>query len=206
MGLAHCQTLLAKIITDATLRERFFEDAVSVGQEFGLGPEESARFALLSARQAEQAAGSLRNKRLGEVEKLLPLSRLVLTNSTFAQLFHRHVARFSRAGAKKLRDDAVAFAGFAEQAVRAGDLEPEWVADLLRYEAAQLIAVGPNRRWTVRLLRHSISDLVRCARSMRGTPATNWTLAIWFRASNQGRLHHVYLRLSVRYPRMNGAL
>ena len=197
MGLAHCQTLLAKLTTDANLRKRFFTDSVRVGMEFGLGPEEAARFALLSARQAEQFAGSLRNKRLGEVEKLLPLSRLVLTDAAFSELFHRHAARFSAAGVKKHRDDAVAFAGSAEQAVRAGTVGPAWVADVLRFEAARLVAVDPNRCWTARLLRHSVSELVLCAHSKQGAPPPRkWTLAIWFRASCKSRLRHLQLSLS----------
>ena len=193
MGLAQCQTLLAKLMTDATLRKQFFDDSVSVGLEFGLGPEEATQFARLSAPQAERFASSLRNKRLGEVEKLLPLSRLVLKNPAFSERFYRDAARFGAAGVKKHRDDAVAFARLAEQAVRAGDVGPAWVADVLRYEAARLVAADPRRRWTVRLLRHSISDLVLCARSMReAPPPTKWTIAVWFRASSKGRLRHFH--------------
>lgn len=207
MALANCQTLLAKLITDATVRKRFFADPVRVGLEFGLGPEEAARLALLSACQAEDFAGSLRKKRLGEVGKLLPLSRLVLTNAAFSELFHRHAARFSAVGVNKHRDDAVAFAGSAEQAVRAGTVGPAWVADVLRFEAARLVAVDPNRRWTAQLLRHSVSELVLCAHSMQGPPPPRkWTLAVWFRAFRKGRLRYLQLSVSVRSPGLKCAL
>jgi hypothetical protein len=81
------------------------------------------------------------------------------------------------------------------------------VADILRYEAARLVAVDPNRFCTARLLRHSVSELVLCAHSMQGAPPhTKWTLAIWFRASCKSRLRHLQLSLSVRASEMKCTL
>jgi hypothetical protein len=81
------------------------------------------------------------------------------------------------------------------------------VADVLRFEAARLVALDPYRCWTVRLLRHSVSELILCAHSMQGAPPqTKWTLAIWFRTSCKCRLRHLQLSLSVRSPEMKCTL
>jgi hypothetical protein len=195
MGLAHWQDLLARLYTDAALRERFAADPQAVGREFGLGPEEAARLAELSTAQLRHFAASLVTKRRREVEKQLPLARRALREAVFAELFRRHAAAFHPAGARKHRDDAVAFAAVLERAARAGEIGPAWVADLVRYEAATLVMGDPSRLWAARRFRHSLVDLVRDGLEGGGAPPSRTSLVLWFRLARRGRVRRLVLAL-----------
>jgi hypothetical protein len=183
MGLADDQKLLARLATDATYRKRFLAE-----------PEQVDR-AGLSAREVERFARSLLRKRLGEVEKLLPLSRRALGEARFAELFLRFARGSVPSGVKKHRDDAVAF---AESVIRAASVEPAWASDLLRYESAALAATDPALRFVFRGFRHAIADLARAATLGGPPPPTRPTLGVWFRLSPRGRLRHVLLSLPRR--------
>jgi hypothetical protein len=204
MGLVNNQKLLARLCTEAALRQRYSADPRGVGIAFGLNPEEAEHLAALAVRQVEQFAGSLRNKRYREVTKLLPLSFLVLGDAVFSRLFRRHAARFLPSGVRKHGDDALAFAGLLGCAVSRGEAGPEWAADLVRYEAARLAASIPGRRCTLLFLRHALADMVACTRTRRAIPhvlPTRWSVAIWFRASPMSPLRHVHVSWPVRSPK-----
>lgn len=199
MGLADCQKLQARLYTDADWRARFFADPRALGADFGLSAEEVDRLAQLSEFQVGRFADSLRHKRRNDVGKLLPLTRRVLGEARFAALWDRHGAAHGPNGGKGLRAGAIAFAIALEPEVRRGEIRSPWMADLLRYEAARLVAADPTRRWTVRYFHHPIADLVRAVHARPGVPPpTKPTLAIWFRASRAGRLRHLVLSLPSR--------
>ncbi len=207
MGLADCQKLLARLYTDAALRARFFADPRTLGAEFGLSPEEVERLARLPEVPVRRFADSLRHKRRNDVGKLLPLTRRVLGDARFAAQLDRLGSGAGPDAARGLRAGAIAFALALEPAVRTGEIGSPWMADVLRYEAARLLAADPTRRWTVRFFRHRITDLVRAVLAESGAPPpTRPALAIWFRRCPTGNLRHVVLSLPgrSRFGRLSG--
>jgi hypothetical protein len=189
MGLAEAQRLLARLSTDAALRGRFAEDPAGVAAEFGLSPEGAASLAGLPFGQLEDFARSLVRKRRGEVESLLPLTFRAVETAQVAAWFTRHARSYVPLGIKKHRDDAVAFAGFLAREV----VDPPWLSDLARFEAAALLAHDPGRRWVVLRLRHDPSGLVRSSIEGEPAPKTRPTLVVWFRLSTGGRLRRAVL-------------
>jgi hypothetical protein len=188
--------MLARLYTDAALRARFFDDPEAVGAELGLGWDDLTRLGPLSEAQVGRFARSLWSKRRKEVEKALPLTLLALGEDRFATLFLRHASGPVPSGVQKHRADAIAFAAFLEDEADAGHLGPAWVVDLMRYEAARLLAWDSTRRWLVLRLRHTLDDLVQAALG-GGDPAPRScpTLAVWFRPTRRGQLRNVALSL-----------
>lgn len=196
MDLIITQLLLARFYTDATLRNRFIADPEAVAREFGLDSHQSSEFAQLSARQVSFFADSLIRKRLGEVCKLLPLTRTAL-GIRFDSLFRRF-AQCHRLHMPKLhQSDAIAFCAFLEKAARADFPEKPWALDMARFEAACLEANAAGRHWIVRLFRYPIRGLVRSVVEADSTsvPAPRPTVAVWLRCSRPGRLRIVAFSL-----------
>src|SRR5690349_10140574 len=100
MGLTKIQQVLAQIYIDSSLRENFFSDPRRVGEELGLSPEENLLLSQLSAKQVNIFAGSLKHKRLNEVEKLLQFTNKVL-GKKFAKLFFQYAEKNNPNGIKK---------------------------------------------------------------------------------------------------------
>jgi hypothetical protein len=103
---------------------------------------------------------------------------------------------------KKHRDDAAAFAAFVARAVCGGEVQPAWVADLIRYEAAWLVARDPDRRWTACRLRHAVGDLERATLEGEGAPGPRPTLALWFRPLRSGKPWRLTLSMPRWWPRI----
>jgi hypothetical protein len=202
MGLAQSQRLQARLYTDAALRERFLADPRGVGASFGVEPEDAEQLSRLAVEQVERLARSLLHKRRGAAVKLLPRAHRALGEARFAALFLRHAAGYVPSGVRKHGDDAVAFADFVARAVRGGEVQPAWVADLIRYEAAWLVTRDPDRRWTACRLRHSVGDLVRATFRGECAPGPRPTLALWFRPSRSGRLWYLSLSMPRWWPRI----
>jgi hypothetical protein len=57
------EALLARLLTDRELCERFLADPVAVAGEHGLSPDESRSVATMSAQDLTTAARSFKNKR-----------------------------------------------------------------------------------------------------------------------------------------------
>ncbi|NES85000.1 MAG: hypothetical protein F6K10_28300 [Moorea sp. SIO2B7] len=196
MGLVEGQKFLAQIYTNQEVRASFFVDPQGVGKEFGLSVEEVNNLAQLSVQQVNFFASYLRNKRLNEVCKLLPLTYKVL-GKVFIQLFGIYAQNYVPKGIKKHRNDAIAFSHFIEQVASSEKIEPLWVLDLLRYETIWLKVADPSCRWQIFWFRHSIKDL---AKSVKINPEKaillrQTTLAVWFRFSKERQLRHIILSL-----------
>lgn len=194
MGLVEIQRTLARLYTDATLRERFFGDPLGVGRELGLSDEEARELARLQEQQVNSFADSLRSKRFLEVTKLLPMTNRVL-GEEFAAHFKTYAATYKPAGVKKHLGDACAFALYLEKRIRRARKHPRWVLDLLRYERARLKAADPARRVVARLFRHDISRLVRSVARREENPATDrrFTVAVWWRPQRRGTVRYAVL-------------
>ena len=194
MGLVEIQRTLARLYTDATLRERFFGDPVSVGRELGLSDEVARELSRLPAQKVGSFADSLRAKRLLEVNKLLPMTSRVL-GGEFAAHFKTYAADYSPSGVRKHLGDALAFASYLEAKIRRASEHPRWLLDLLRYESARLKAADPARRVTTQVFRHDISLLVRSVARREETPAAEkrLTVAVWWRPQRRGTVRYTVL-------------
>jgi hypothetical protein len=194
MGLAETQRLLAHLYTDAGLRERFFAEPHEVGEAFGLGADETDHLRQLSRQQAECFASALKQKRLKLAGRLLPLTRRVL-GERFAELFSCHAEATPLHGAQRYQRDAVAFSRFLGRVAAREGLEPPWVADLARYEAAWLEAQAPGCRLLVRRFRYAVGGLGRdeTRDGTIATPRKRLCLGVWLTPAAGARVQHVLL-------------
>ena len=196
MGLAETQRLLARLYTDAGLRERFFADPLRIGEEFGLGRDDARQLARLSARQVNFFADSLHAKRLGEVRDLLPLTVRALGERA-ASLFKDYAETNLPRGIRKHREDAAAFADYLTKIVVFGGADAERVAELARYERTWLKAADMTRGVIACRFRLDVDELARAAGRGDERPALGRkaALVVWFRLSHGRRLRHLVLRL-----------
>jgi len=191
MGLAEVQRTLARIYTDAELRERFFGDPLNVGREIGLSAEESSNLAQMSAAQVKTFADSLYGKRLLGVGKLLAMTR-----RTLGERFDAHFRRFAAApvqgGTPQYLDDAMKFATYLENSLCEERVGSGWTLDLLRYEKARLKAADPKRRVVAAYFRHDISRLVRSVARKEEPPTVvkRATVALWVRSKPHGPVRY----------------
>lgn len=182
MGLAEIQNALARLYTDAELRERFFEDAKSVGREFGLNDEEINQLSKISSDELSFFSDSLLWKRLNEVEKLLPLTKKMLSED-FKDLFQSFAPTHNSTEIKKHLDDAIAFSKFLERKIQIG-----WQVDLIRFEAARLEFNGMNRKLIVKRFYYDVIDLIEKIsgdEQFEIAKQKKW-IGIWFRMKKQG--------------------
>ncbi|WP_435017727.1 hypothetical protein TA3x_005347 [Tundrisphaera sp. TA3] len=187
MGLAERQRLLARLATDAGLRDRFADDPAAATAELGLSPDDAGWLAALSSGPLALFAGSLIAKRRGEVAKLLPGTARALGPARFSERFRRHASdRPIPGGPRKHRDDALGFAATIGR--DAGD--PPWVADLARLEAGALRAHDPARRLAAVGLGHHPADLA-LALDSGVLPGRRPTLILWVRPRRGGRLRRL---------------
>jgi hypothetical protein len=141
-------------------------------------------------------AASLERKRLTAVRKLLPLTNRAI-GPQFADLFRRHAARYSPRGHKRHRDDALAMAALIERVALEGGLAPASVAQLVRYEAAQIEASDRMRLFTVCWLGRPNGELTPSS-GLASDGAVNRlrpAVLVWFRCWLNGRLGRVVLPL-----------
>jgi len=199
VGLAQTQHILARLYTNATLRERFFRDPEHVGQEWGLTPDEVRHMAELSRQQVNHFAASLMHKRCNEVVKLLPLTHRVL-GETFTCLFREYAGVYVPCGTHKHHDDALAFAAYVAHD-RAAPGIPPWLLDLARYEAGWLKAKESTCRILLRHFRYHVGEIVdRLARGDAITACPRQpTVALWYRSGRRGPVRHVVLAVPRRH-------
>lgn len=192
MGLVEFQSALARLYTDSLLRERFYADPSTIGQQLSLTDAETSQIAQLSATQVVVFAASIVAKRRHEVGKLLPLTRRVLARR-FQDDFARYAVAPIPEGLDKHRQEAITFATFLEAAGHG--LRPAWALDILHYERAWLEAASPGRRWLARHFRYPVGKLAHSLRrgdAPASVPPVK-TIGIWFRFAPSGPLRHLLL-------------
>lgn len=180
MGLAARQQMLARLFTDAPLREQMLSDPERMRSAFDLDAEEVVQL----VGECDRFAISLIHKRRGEVEKLLPLSRRAMGKHHFTTCFSTFARQSVPHGAKKHRADAIAFADFLR---RSSSIKMAWIVDLLRYEAAMLAADTPKLHLTIRVFRYALADLVDAALEQATSPPRRWSVGIWLKVAPGGR-------------------
>lgn len=149
------QSLLARLYTDADLRERFLASPQKIGFEHGLNKTEVEQITGILPGELKFFAESLFHKRLREVEKLLPAARKVL-DKDFAVLFREFSRQFLPGEIKKHLQDAIEFAGFLRQK----RLEPMWLADLIKFEQARLEFNGAAKAFVFRRFNYDIREIL----------------------------------------------
>lgn len=175
------QPVLAQLYTNAELRSRFFANPQLVGAELGLNTTQIQQLSLLSAAEVNLFATSLKRKRLGEVQELLPMSAKAL-DKDFYKLFWQYAETYIPQGIKKHLLDAIAFANYIE---KLDNIEPEWILDLVKYEKSWLEATEPNRRLILRCFRYAVNRSDGNFQVLQQP-----SLAIWFRLLSRGKLRY----------------
>lgn len=198
MELMRTQQILARLYTEAPLRERLFAEPRSVTEELQLTDTELELLMQLPAAQVDLFASSLVRKRAREVSKLLPVTARALGKS-FEPLFVAHAQTYRPLGIRKHFDDALAFARFLRQRVRERALMDPWTGDLARYEASSLEAAHSTRRFVLRFFRYPVAQLVTLASRWEHVPSVERQpcVAFWFRPWRRSRLWHLNMRLPI---------
>jgi hypothetical protein len=132
VGLEAVEAALARLYTDARLRERFVAAPAETAAEMGLSPEDAGRVASVDRRQVEAFAESLWLKRFGEAAAQLGRSRAALGEEALRERFFEFARGFVPEGVHKHRADALAFASWLAAALE-GDAR-----DAARFDRAAL--------------------------------------------------------------------
>jgi hypothetical protein len=192
MSLLEQQKILARLYTDENLRERFFSEPEKTGAENNLTATEIEGIKSILPAEIRFFADSLFYKRLREVEKLLPLTRQVLS-SDFETHFRRFASEFLPDSIKKHLDDAIKFCAF----LRLQNLEPLCLVDLIRFEQAKLKFIGYQKQFVGRRFQFDVREILEeVSRKGRKTQSFSQigkrrTVAVWFRLGNKSR-HFVW--------------
>lgn len=191
MGLAQLQAALARLFTDAALRERFFADPAAIGRELGLASEEIAQLTKLGQGEIAEFARSLDQKRLSAVRDLLPLTARAL-GDRFDGLFLEHAERYRPGGIQKHLNDALAFARFLNDRRSLGQFDPPWLRSLARYEATSLEMRNSDRMVCIRLLGYRPGEMAAhvSVSGGRGELPRRPCLAVWVRMPRRHSLWH----------------
>jgi hypothetical protein len=182
MSLAKIQALLARLYTDAELREHFLLEPEKVCAENDLIGSEVEQIAQILPEELSFFAESLFYKRLREVEKLLPRTKEILS-ADFEKYFREFSNGFLPATIKKHLEDAVQFADFLLKQ----ELKSAWLKDLTRYEQANLIFNGFGKKFLIRRFNFNIKEISpKSPQAQRKS-----SVAVWFRIGGKTR-HFVW--------------
>jgi hypothetical protein len=182
MSLAKIQTLLARLYTDAELRERFFLEPEKVCTENDLIGVEVEQIAQILPAELNFFAESLLFKRLREVEKLLPRTKEILSED-FEKYFREFSSSFLPTSIKKHLEDAVQFADFLLKQ----ELKSVGLKDLIRYEQANLIFNGYGKKFLFRRFNFNIKEISR----KKIDAQRKLSIAVWLRIGGKTR-HFVW--------------
>jgi hypothetical protein len=204
MGLSQIQQTLAKIYTSSAFREEFFDSSQWGDRELGLTEEEIEQLTKISSQRVNLFAASLKQKRLGQIRKLLPLTSKCLGKDLY-QLFWEYSETFIPGGIKKHPQDAIEFANFLEKKLdcstrtNVGDwlrqrakLDRDWILDVIRYERSWLTMAISDRLFLGCRFNNAIAPLIESLQKSENEPAKikKSTFTIWFRLSSKSKVYH----------------
>ena len=171
--LAHLQAALARLYTDAAVREELRCSPEAFAARFGLEESEVAGLVREVLGEVEDFARALHRKRFHEAMRALPRTREIL-GVRLAALFDEYAAATPLGAARNPALDALAFVQWLLAAHRAGLSAAD--GDALRYECAWLTMQHTSRRALVRWL------------LVPGAAGGSRVCAVWWRW--RGRLRH----------------
>lgn len=155
MSLREVQNLLARLYTETELRQTFLSSPEKIARQFNLSQQEIKELSAIFPDELNFFAESLFNKRLREVEKLLPQTTHFL-RVDFEKYFREFSSAFLPVSIKKHLEDAVRFAEFLTK-----EIEDDWLQDLIRYEQANLIFNGYGKSFFIRRFKFNIKEISR---------------------------------------------
>lgn len=208
--------MLARVLTDRSIREACIADPRRAAGELGLDEAQMRQLAALSATQVRFHAQSLCQKRLIAARQQLPLTHRLL-GTQFEELFRGYAERTPLPPGDRYRTDALEFGEFLMRQLRrgvapmagAGREEPRRSRSLplcwpgtLRYEVTRLRAAGGGFRPRFGLFCLPVLSPVRPHPAPGGdaAPRTVWVFAIWWGPGRRGRLWEMRLPLG-RFPK-----
>jgi hypothetical protein len=182
MAVAEIQKALARLFTDKAAREAFLADPQSAAAILGLEEADAALMSTVAPKELRRFSASLASKRVLDARKWTPLVAEAL-GPRFGPLF---------AALPDSRDpvrQTEAFAAYLATLARPGKIEPVWIGDLARYEAACVAAGRPRFIFRLRFFRYPIGEIAISL--ARGAPVgelgTRLSIGLWFRSPG-GRL------------------
>jgi hypothetical protein len=188
LSLLDLQRILARIVTEPDLRDRFLADPQAVAASQAWTTEPACALATVPPDRLRHYGEGLIRRRCREATRCLPLTLKVLGRARFRTLFHQYGRASTTRGPARHRDDAIAFADRLRSEGSFVPASPVWLADLVAYEAASLRA-GDPKRWLVLLrLGHSPHDLATAALSQNAaaTLPRRVSLVAWIRLTRTG--------------------
>jgi hypothetical protein len=188
MNLSELQRIMARLVTEPVLRERFLDDPASAASTLGWDAEPARALATIPASRLRHYGDALVNKRCRETARSLPMTCRALGCTRFRELFRDHAAGSTTRGVRRHRDDAIAFAEGLRSHRADVTKAPSWVADLAAYEAASLRAGDPRHKIVLVRLGHWPQDLVHAALSgiAAATVPRRCTFIAWIRLRKMG--------------------
>lgn len=188
MALREVQAALARLFTDEAARAAFLRDPRGVGRSLGLDENDANTLARLAPDALRQFAGSLKAKRALDARKAMPLTAKALGDA-FAMQFRAATAALP--GGVSRVAEAQALAMRLAALAREYKLEPLWISDLARYEAAFVEASHKRFGLRLRLFRFPIGSVAAAlyVGASVGDIAPRTTIGIWARLPG-GRLFH----------------
>jgi len=186
-SLDQIQALLARLFTNAAFRSNFFADPQTVARDFGLVPEAASALATINAKSVGQFVNSLRQKRLADARKTLPLTARAL-GADFGRLLRPELDGPPSAG--RHRDDAAKLVARLAQGSEGAQSFPLWIVDLARYEMAFVQATKASAKLILRHFRSPPLRLAAAALSGADAGAPKPTLGLWLRLPGARRLFH----------------
>ena len=147
-SLGQTQALLGRLFTQAAFRREFFAHPEKAALDFGLTADEASTLKALDAKSVSRFVDSLRQKRLGDARKTLPMTARAL-GAQFEQLLLPELG--APPGSGRHRDDAATLVARIEQGGDGALSSPPWIVDLARYEMAFTAAARPGAVLILRL-------------------------------------------------------
>ena len=189
MSLITVQNALARIYTDSKLRDDFLTNPDVVGRTLRLNCVKIQQLSKLSSQEVNMFANSLKQKRLGEIRKLLPSTVKVLEGE-FNKLFFQYAETYLPNKNNKHLEDAIAFTEFILNKPPE-DINSSLVSDVLLYEHRRLKAIGSNKPIVFDRFNYSLQSLINNLQTanLTSTPklAPQKNLTIWFRLTSRNK-------------------
>lgn len=189
MALVHIQSLLARIYTDAPLRQRFLLNPDDVAREYHLEDFEIKQIMTLSKSQVENFAVSLIYKRLGEIRKKLFLTARLL-GKKFPRLFFEYAKKSSPRGVKKHLKDTFLFTQYIK---RMADKEevPPWILEVMQYEVNGMKMFLSPVFLSIAIFRYDIKSLMNSLlRNDKVQVAKRIRIGVWIKYLSKPRMYH----------------
>ncbi|MBX7170108.1 MAG: hypothetical protein K1X72_04060 [Pyrinomonadaceae bacterium] len=171
MSLLEQQNFLARIFTDETLRQTFWENPQIVGIENGLDEVEIVQIKSIIPEDLNFFADSLLHKRLNEVEKLLPLTKKILEKD-FGKYFREFSQIFQPITVKKHLEDAIEFCKY----LQLNKIKPSPAQSTAKFEQTKHEFFGYGKSFAYCFLQHNVFN---------GQKKLGF--AFWYRFGNQTR-------------------